>query len=105
MAHPRTTSPLAVVPFCDGIPIRMRRAMSPESLRRTPKPCFDRATPANVTSVQLDVDLAPGSYQWRVDVYNAAGQVIWCSFPTHRFVVEPRDARAVTPRAERPGDR
>jgi len=27
---------------------------------------FDRATQANVTSVQLDVDLPPGRYQWRV---------------------------------------
>jgi ankyrin repeat protein len=48
---------------------------------------FDRATEANVTSVQLDVDLPPGSYQWRVNVSNAAGQVIGCSFAPRGFIV------------------
>jgi hypothetical protein len=50
---------------------------------------FDRATQADVTSVQLDVDLPPGSYQWRVNVFNAAGQVIGCSFAPHGFIVHP----------------
>jgi ankyrin repeat protein len=52
------------------------------------KTVLDRGTPANVTSVQLDVDLPPGQYQWRIDVFNAAGQMIGCSF-VHVFIVRP----------------
>ena len=50
---------------------------------------FDRATPANVTSVQLDVDLPPGRYQWRINVFNAAGRTIGCSFAPRAFIVHP----------------
>jgi hypothetical protein len=52
------------------------------------KTVLDRGTPANVTSVQLDVDLPPGRYQWRIDVFNAADQMIGCSF-VHVFIVRP----------------
>jgi hypothetical protein len=52
------------------------------------KTVLDRGTPANVTSVQLDVDLSPGRYQWRIDVFNAAGQMIGCSF-VRVFTVRP----------------
>jgi ankyrin repeat protein len=50
---------------------------------------FERATPADVTSVQLDVDLPPGLYQWRVNVFNAAGPSIGCSFAPYGFIVHP----------------
>jgi hypothetical protein len=60
---------------------------------------------ASVTSVQIDADLPPGSYEWRVNAVNATARAIGCSVARRAFLVEPRDARAVTPRAERPGDR
>jgi Ankyrin repeats (3 copies)/Ankyrin repeat len=60
---------------------------------------------ASVTSVQIDADLPPGSYEWRVNAVNATARAIGCSVAPRGFLVEPRDARAVTPRAERPGDR
>jgi hypothetical protein len=50
---------------------------------------FERATAADVTSVQLDVDLPPGLYQWRVNVFNAAGPSIGCSFAPYGFIVHP----------------
>jgi ankyrin repeat protein len=49
---------------------------------------FDRSMPATVTSVQLDVDLPPGRYTSRIDVFNAAGQMIGCSF-VRVFTVRP----------------
>ena len=60
---------------------------------------------AAVTSVQIDADLPPGSYEWRVNAVNATGRALGCSVAPRGFLVEPRDARAVTPRAERPPDR
>jgi hypothetical protein len=39
------------------------------------------------TSVQLDVDLPPGAYQWRVNAFTAAGQMIGCSFGPRGFTV------------------
>ena len=45
--------------------------------------------PQTATSVQTDVDLPPGVYQWRVTAYNAAGQMIGCSFEPRGFVVRP----------------
>jgi hypothetical protein len=50
---------------------------------------LERYTPANVTSLQLDVDLPPGMYQWRVYVHNATGQAIGCSFAPRGFIVHP----------------
>ena len=50
---------------------------------------FERATAADVTSLQLDVDLPPGMYQWRVNVFNAAGPSIGCSFAPYGFIVHP----------------
>jgi ankyrin repeat protein len=41
------------------------------------------------TSVQVDVDLPPGAYQWRVYAYTAGGQNIGCSFAPRGFVVRP----------------
>jgi hypothetical protein len=41
------------------------------------------------TSVQVDVDLPPGVYQWRVNAFTAAGQMIGCSFGPRRFTVRP----------------
>lgn len=31
-------------------------------------------------SVQVDVDMSPGEYRWRVDAFNAAGHIIACSY-------------------------
>lgn len=45
--------------------------------------------PQTATSVQPDVDLPPGAYQWRVTAHNAAGQMIGCSFEPRGFVVRP----------------
>ena len=41
------------------------------------------------TSVQVDVDLPPGVYQWRVYAYTAGGQNIGCSFEPRAFIVRP----------------
>ena len=38
------------------------------------------------TSVQVDVDMSPGEYFWRVDAYNRAGHVTGCNLPI-RFTV------------------
>ena len=43
--------------------------------------------PADVTSVQLETDLPPGTYAWRVDAYNTAGGRIGCSIAPRRFIV------------------
>jgi ankyrin repeat protein len=39
------------------------------------------------TTVEVDVDLPPGTYNWSVRAENAAGQVIGCSFLPRRFTV------------------
>jgi hypothetical protein len=44
---------------------------------------------ANVTSVQVDTDLPPGSYEWRVDVTAARGNTIGCSIAPRGFTVRP----------------
>ena len=72
---------------------------------RTSSIAMEWIVDAAVTSVQIDADLPPGSYEWRVNAVNATGRTIGCSVAPRGFLVEPRDARAVTPRAERPGDR
>ena len=41
------------------------------------------------TSVQLDVDLSPGEYRWRVDAFNAAGHIIGCSYYPRSFTFSP----------------
>jgi hypothetical protein len=43
--------------------------------------------PLTEATVQVDVPLAPGVYQWRVNAFNAAGQVIGCSYAPRRFTV------------------
>ena len=43
--------------------------------------------PLTETSVQVDVALAPGGYQWRVSAFNAAGQMIGCSYGPWGFTV------------------
>ena len=45
--------------------------------------------PQTETSVQMDIDLPPGVYQWRVMAYNATGQMIGCSFEPRAFTVRP----------------
>jgi hypothetical protein len=69
---------------------------------RTSSIAMEWTVDAAVTSVQIDADLPPGSYEWRVNAVNATGRAIGCSVAPRGFLVEPRDARAVTPRAERP---
>ncbi len=52
---------------------------------------FSQGGPAGnltATSVQVDVDLPAGAYQWRVHAYTAGGQVIACSTPL-TFTVRP----------------
>jgi serine/threonine protein kinase len=39
------------------------------------------------TSVQVDIDLSPGEYNWRVDAFNAAGHIIGCSYFPNNFKV------------------
>lgn len=39
------------------------------------------------TSVQVDIDLKPGEYNWRVDAFNAAGHIIGCSYYPRSFKV------------------
>ena len=41
------------------------------------------------TSVQVDVDLPPGAYQWRLFAYNAAGQMIGCASQLRVFTIRP----------------
>ena len=41
------------------------------------------------TSVQVDSDLPPGSYQWRVDAVAPGGDVIACSAAPRGFIVHP----------------
>ncbi len=45
--------------------------------------------PLTATSFQVDVDLAPGAYQWRLFAYNAAGQMIGCAIAPRTFNVRP----------------
>jgi hypothetical protein len=47
----------------------------------------DRDARIRATSVQVDVDLPPGEYTWRVDAFNAAGHIIGCSYYPRRFSV------------------
>lgn len=56
------------------------------------KPVFSRGGPTGdltTTSVQVDVELPPAAYQWRVYAYSASGQNIGCSFLPRGFVVRP----------------
>jgi LysM repeat protein len=39
------------------------------------------------TRVQVDVDLSPRRYTWRVDAFNAAGHIIGCSFYPRYFTI------------------
>jgi TonB family protein len=39
------------------------------------------------TRVQVDLDLVPGEYTWRVDAFNAAGHIIGCSYYPRTFTV------------------
>ena len=41
----------------------------------------DRDPRIQTTSVEVDVDMSPGDYYWRVDAINSAGHVIGCNFP------------------------
>ena len=41
------------------------------------------------TRVQVDPDLPPGAYQWRVFAYNAASQMIGCAVAPRTFIVRP----------------
>jgi hypothetical protein len=41
------------------------------------------------TSVQVDVDLPPGAYQWRLFAYNSAGQMIGCASQLRVFTIRP----------------
>jgi hypothetical protein len=41
------------------------------------------------TSVQVDVDLPPGAYQWRLFAYNSAGQMIGCASQLREFTIRP----------------
>ncbi len=49
----------------------------------------DRGERVTGTSVQVDVDIPPGPYQWRVNAFTAAGQMIGCSFGPRAFTVRP----------------
>ena len=54
------------------------------------QPVFSRGDQGQLlkeTSVQVDVALASGTYQWRVRAFNAAGQEIGCSYGPRRFTV------------------
>jgi hypothetical protein len=65
----------------------------------------------SATSANVDLDLAPGVYNWRVDAFNANGHIIGCSYFARSFTVtgavrptaapNPRDAAApLTPRID-----
>jgi hypothetical protein len=47
----------------------------------------DQDARITVTSVQIDVDLSPAEYRWRVDAFNAAGHIIGCSYWPRTFVI------------------
>jgi ankyrin repeat protein len=49
----------------------------------------NRGERVTVTSLQVDVDLPPGVYQWRVNAFTVAGQMIGCSFGPRGFTVRP----------------
>jgi hypothetical protein len=54
------------------------------------QPVFSRGDQGQLlkeTSVQVDVALASGTYQWRVRAFNAADQEIGCSYGPRRFTV------------------
>lgn len=54
------------------------------------KTVFSRGGPGGnltTTSIQPDVDLQPGAYQWRLFAYNAARQMIGCNFGPREFSV------------------
>jgi hypothetical protein len=56
------------------------------------KSVFTRGGPQGdltATSFQLDVDLPPGAYQWRLFAYNAAGQMIGCAIAPRAVNVRP----------------
>jgi thiol-disulfide isomerase/thioredoxin/Tfp pilus assembly protein PilF len=41
----------------------------------------DREPRLDANSVQVDVDMSPGEYFWRVDAYNRGGHIIGCNYP------------------------
>jgi hypothetical protein len=49
----------------------------------------DRDARITDTSVQVDVDLSPGEYRWRVDAFNSAGHIIGCSYYPRSFTYKP----------------
>ena len=49
----------------------------------------DRGERVTGTSVQVDVDIPPGPYRWRVNAFTAAGQMLGCSFGPRAFTVRP----------------
>ena len=48
----------------------------------------NKGSRVTATTVEVDVDLPPGTYNWAVRADNAAGQVIGCSFLPRRFTVQ-----------------
>ena len=47
----------------------------------------DRDARVATTSVQMDVDLPPGTYNWRVDAFNQFGHIIGCTRYPQPFVI------------------
>jgi hypothetical protein len=47
----------------------------------------DRDAHITTTSTQVDVDLMPGEYTWRVDAFNRQGHIIACSYYPRPFVI------------------
>jgi hypothetical protein len=47
----------------------------------------DRDARLTTTSVQMDVDLMPGEYNWRVDAFNRFGHIIGCTRYPRPFVI------------------
>src|SRR5262249_56101867 len=56
----------------------------------------DRDARLTTTTAQVDVDLAPGQYTWRVDAFNQQGHIIGCSYYPRTFVIADAQA-APTP--------
>jgi len=47
----------------------------------------DQDARLTTTTAQVDVDLAPGQYTWRVDAFNQQGHIIGCSYYPRTFVI------------------
>jgi hypothetical protein len=87
----RTSRPvLSWTPYPDAVDYAVR-------VIRTGQSTFvfsrgDQEARLKTTTAQVDVDLLPGEYTWRVDAFNQQGHIIGCSYYPRTFVISGEQA-------------